>query len=284
MYCIPARSSRRSGEKLLHPREYEDGARHRAYFFGPFRLFCGDRIVGVEEFRRHKARMLLQWLLLNPGKPLAVDEFVDMFWRDSNPEKAVGNFHVTMHYLRRILEPDLDPRQESAFIRRGPNSFYFFHAGESWWTDIDDVEILLKRGCACDVQGHTQRACFYYSRVASYCIQGFLTYGSTGEWLTPYRARYRQIYAQVLMRLMQLHMRRGEPEELLEYAYQMLRIDCHNEMAMKVIVDAYVKEGSFERAKRRLDHFFYSLQNELGVGPGKELYALREQIHSALNV
>src|SRR4051812_298294 len=86
----------------VHPREYEYQALYRGYLFGPFRLFRGKEAVGELIRRRNKARMLLKWFLLNPGKPGSADEFIDLFWPEISPETALGNFHVTMHYLRHM--------------------------------------------------------------------------------------------------------------------------------------------------------------------------------------
>lgn len=269
-----------SGVEFPHPREYEYEAIYRAYLFGSFRLFRGRQRLKEEMPRRNKSRKILIWFLLNPGKPISADQFIDLFWPDSSAEKAVGNFHVAMHCLRRLLQPDLRPGEESAFIRRKPNNFYYFQPGKNWWTDISDVEMLLERGCASDAQGDGRRACFYYRRVANYCIQGVLAEDDFGDWLLPYRRRYNQIYTQALLRLIQLHMQSDHPEELLDYAYQMVHLAQHNEVATRVIIDAHLQSGDVVRAQHRLSLFWDSVERELGVPPGREFHALRERIHA----
>lgn len=267
----------------VHPREYEHEAGYRAYLFGSFRVFRGQRPLGEETPRREKALLMLQWFLLNPGRPSSADEFIELFWPGISLRKAVGSFHVTMHCLRRMLEPDLNARQESAFIRRTPNNLYVFHSDDSWWTDVDDVGLLFERATACDARGEGRRACFYYRRVADYCIQGLLAGDDSGDWLLPYRSRYEQIYTQVLMRLMQLHEHSGELEELLEYAYQMVQVDRHNEAATRAIIDADLQAGNAAQAQRRLQLFWDSVQRDLGVRPTEEFHALRDRIQSLLS-
>ena len=174
MAIIYNENSQLTARELVHPREYEQQATYRGYLFGPFRLFRGEQAIGDLMQRRNKARMILKWFLLNPGKLGSADEFIDLFWPEISPEKTLGNFHVTMHCLRHMLEPTLNARQESAFIRRKPNNFYWFQTDESWWTDTSDVEMLLERARAYDVQGDNRRASYYYRKVASYCSRGFL--------------------------------------------------------------------------------------------------------------
>lgn len=79
----------------------------------------GGEIVARGAFGREKARVLLASMLC-AGRPVHREELFDWHWPDLAPEKAVRAFHVTMHALRRALEPDL-PRgaQASAIVSAG---------------------------------------------------------------------------------------------------------------------------------------------------------------------
>jgi DNA-binding SARP family transcriptional activator len=270
-----------STRALVHPREYEYQAHYRAYFFGPFRLFYGEQPVGELMQRRNKARMILKWFLLNPGKLGSADEFIDLFWPELPSDKALGNFHVTMHYLRHMLEPSLTPRQESSLIHRKPNNFYWFQMDERWWMDTSDLEISLERARACDLRSDDRRAAYYYRKIANYCHQSFLPEDEPEDWLRSYRSRYKHLYSQVLMRLIQIHTRSHEWEDVLEYAYQSMVHDPYNESAIRSIVEIHLQQGHVLLAQRRLDTFWHSLQQNLGLRPEKELYLLRERIRAA---
>ncbi len=117
---------------------YEHEAAYRAYLFGRFQLYHRRQRLDEDLLRRKKARLILIWFLLNPGKPGSMEQFINLFWPDSPPDKAIGNFHAAMHSLRRTLEPNLPAGQESSFIRRRPDNFYSFEADETWWTDARD--------------------------------------------------------------------------------------------------------------------------------------------------
>jgi len=281
MARIYERSPQLAQSDHIHPREYEHEAKYRAYLFGQFRLFCGPLAVGQSLHRRTKARQLLKWFLLNPGKLCSADEFIDLFWPEISPETALGNFHVTMHYLRRVLEPELNARQESTYIRRKPNNFYWFQMDESWWIDASDIQALFERARSYDLLGDEQRAAFYYRKIAWYCSQGFLAEDESESWLLPYRRRYRHLYAQALGRLVQIYTRTQALEEVLEYAYQLLLIEpCHEE-ATRAIVDAHLQQGNVSIAQRRLDAFYQTLQQDLGLHPTRDFYLLRERIRAA---
>ncbi|GHO48054.1 AfsR/SARP family transcriptional regulator [Ktedonospora formicarum] len=264
----------------VHPREFEYQAAYRAYLFGPFRLLHGTQPIGELMRRRNKARMLLKWFLLNSGKLGSTDEFIDLFWPDIPPEKALNNFHVTIHYLRRMLEPSLNSRQESHFIHRKPNNFYWFEIDESWWVDTNDLELLLQRAREYDARGDERRSAYYYRKSAHYISQGFLPEDECELWLGPYRNRYKHTYLQVLMRLIQIYSQLNELEDMLEYAYQSILIDPYSEKAVRAIVEAHLQQGNITLARQRLDTFWNFLHANLGLHPNKELSLLRERIRA----
>ncbi|MCM2389885.1 AfsR/SARP family transcriptional regulator [Streptomyces albipurpureus] len=263
----------------VHPREREHVATYRAYLFGPFRVFKGEEVLGQRRQRREKALLLLKWFLLNPGKPASMDQLIDLGWQDTAPEKAASGFHVGMHCLRRMLEPDLRPGQESSFIHRSGTNFYRFEANEGWWSDANEVERLFEQARASDAHCDARRACFYYSRVAAYTVRRFLEdEESQQQWLAPYRRQYEGLCSQALIRLIQIHRARGELDEALEYAYEKLRLDPYNELAATTIIEAHLQLGRPTHALRQLSVFLLSLERDLGAAAGSNLLALREKI------
>ncbi|MBA2284450.1 MAG: hypothetical protein H0W02_03105 [Ktedonobacteraceae bacterium] len=232
-------------------------------------------------WRRNKAKALLKWFLLNPGKLCSADQFIDLFWPDLPLEAAFSNLYVTIHCLRRLLEPSLSPRQESKFIRRQSNNFYWLNLDESWWTDTLEIHQLFETAKAFDLRQEDARASYYYRKVASYCSLGFLVEDESEEWLSSYRRHYEYIYAQALGRLISIYQQRGELEEVLEYAYQALSADPFCEPAAKAIIDVYLKQGNLILAAHKFDIFRNFIQNELGVGLSQDVQALGQQINAA---
>ena len=57
------------------------------------------------------------------------EQFIELFWPDSPARKAIGNFHVAMHCLRKTLESRLAAGKDSSFIHRRTNNFYAFDSG-----------------------------------------------------------------------------------------------------------------------------------------------------------
>lgn len=263
-----------------HPRELERDAVYRAYMFGPIRLYRGDSRIVLEASRRKGLHILL-WFLLNPGRPCTADQFVETLWPEIDPDKALSRFDVSMHALKRLLEPELAPRKRSAFIQHHTNRVYTFEPADLWWSDVADLEMLYRCGHASDVAGDPARARFYYRRVSAYVAQGPLLEDESAPWIDRFRHKYTLMCSQALVRLMELDSDSdcGTDEDLLESAYQMLRLDPYSELATKVIVEVSLRSGNLRRAKRRLEAFCDAVQRDLGVQPPNEFIDLRRRLY-----
>lgn len=283
MVSAPQRASMAYKTSSIHPYEREHQARYRAYLFGQFRFFQGKQSIAEEMRRRSKAGALLKWFLLNPGTLGSADQFLDLFWPDVSAETAFGNFHVTMHYLRRLLEPTLMPRQESKFIHRQANNFYLLQLDETWWIDTIEVQHLFNTAREMDQRGYDVKASFYYRKVISYCSLGFLPEDTAEEWLTLHRRRYERLYSQALQRMIQLCTQKGEWEDIIDYAYQALAIDPYCEPAARAIIDAHLQQGNVSAAHRALNDFYSFFQKTLGIKPGRDFHLLSERILIASN-
>lgn len=264
-----------------HPREMEDAAHYRAYLFGPARVYEYGERVPPGWIARKRAWDILVWFLLNPGKPAMAETMAEQLWPDGDPDRMASSFHVSLHALRRALEPGLGCRQASAFIRRHSNKIYSFESGDEWWTDVSDLEQIHRRGHECERAGDVSRARYYYRRVAGYVAQGQLLDGEDAEWLTPYRRKFRQMCQQSLTRLMNLEAQGGAEHDLIETAYLTLKIDRYNQVATKVIIESSLRNGRRPAAAERLDSYCQALVNDLGVPVPTEIAELAERVRAA---
>jgi DNA-binding SARP family transcriptional activator len=266
-----------------HPREHEQVAAYRAYFFGPFRLLANSQPLGELAWRRNKAKTLLKWFLLNPGKLYSTDQLIELFWSDIELDAAIRNLHVAMHYLRRLLEPSLSPRQESSFLRRTKGNFYWFELHSSWWTDIMDIHHLYATAREFDQHHEYCKAIFRYRKIAYYCSLGFLPDDVNEDAFLPYRREHECIYYLALVRLMQICLENNELEDVLEYAYQALHLDRYCETAVKIIAKTYYKQNNTLMAIKKLDEFQSTLKEERGMEPSKEIRDIRSAIEKREN-
>jgi DNA-binding SARP family transcriptional activator len=256
----------------------EPGTLYNVHFFGPFRVIRDNQSVGELVWRRNKAKALLKWFLLNTGRMFSADQLIKCFWPGTGKASAERNFHVAIHYLRHLLEPDLQPRCESKYIHRTKNNFYWFELDETWWADIFEVHHHYTNAKEAEQHGDLPTAILHYRQVVEYCRLGFLHEDAYEDVFSSYRHHYERIYTEVLELLIHLFTQANMVDELLAYAHHALLVDPYCEPAVKAIVYAYFRQGNTSSAIRRLDYFQTFLKEDLGIEPEEDIRSLRKKI------
>ena len=256
----------------------ESIALYNAHFFGPFRVTRNQQPIGEPVWRRNKAKALLKWFLLNPGRMFSADQLIEYLWPDTVNTSAERNLHVAIHYLRHLLEPDLLPRHESTYIRRNKGNFYWFDLADSWWTDTFAVEQYYAAAREAEISGNHKAAITYYRQIVEYCNLGFLHEDAYEDIFSPYRRHFERIYTEVLEKLMHLYDQADKVDEILIYAHHALLANPYCEPAFRAIADVYFRQGNSAGAIRKLDHFQAFLKEELGIEPGEDMLSLRKKI------
>jgi DNA-binding SARP family transcriptional activator len=253
-------------------------ARFSAYFFGPFRLLQNEQPVDDRCWRHNKAKNLLKWFLLNPGHCYTADQLIELFWARSSKETAMRGLHVAIHELRRLLEPDLLPRQQSTFLRRSKNNVYSFELEHTWWLDIHEVQRNYKRARQFDNDGRHELALPFYRTVVEHCERGFLPENAYEDVFNPYRHQYEYLYTQVMERLIHLYLQRSMVQEALTYAHQVLHLDPLSEVAYHAIIKSDIQQRNMAGALARLHSFSHVLKKEFGMEPGDDFKKLQRLI------
>ena len=73
---------------------------------GGFVVRRGDETIPVSAFGRERARAVLGALVC-AGGPVHREQLLDWLWPDLDVERGLRALHVTLHGLRRALEPEL---------------------------------------------------------------------------------------------------------------------------------------------------------------------------------
>lgn len=270
-------SSRNSFEQEEHHPSW-DYACYKAYFFGPFRVIRNEQPLGEPTWRRNKAKALLKWFLLNAGDLFSVEQLSKLFWPEVSLKVAASNLHVTLHYLRHVLEPDLASGHPSAFIRRNRHNYYWFNLNENWWTDVFDVQYLLSSAKEAERKAELSRAIALYSQLISYYSLTFLPEDIYEDIFSPYRRQHEYSHTQLLEHLMQLYNQADRFDDAFSCALHTLSVDPYNESAIKTMVHLYLRQGNSAGAIRQLDTFQNIIKQDLGIEAGKEILALRMTI------
>lgn len=256
-------------------------ARYKAFLFGPFRITRDEQPLGEANWRRNKAKMLLKWLLLNPGDLFSVEQLSKLLWPDIAVTAAANNLHVILHYLRHVLEPELASGSTSTFIHRNRHNYYWFDFHDVWWTDVSDIQYLSAYAKEAERQGEIARTITLSRQLISYYNQGFLPEDIYEDIFSPYRHQHDYAYTQLLEHTMKLYIQLNQLDEALSCALQILSLDPYSENAIKTIVHIYLRQGNTTGALRQIDNFQHFLKQDLGIEPGEDIFTLRNTIIKA---
>jgi DNA-binding SARP family transcriptional activator len=86
--------------------------------FGGFEARKGKHLILADQWKREKARQLLQALAVNSGKGMSKEQLAVLFWPDADESTAANNFKVTLSSLNQTLEPDRPLKEAAQFVIR----------------------------------------------------------------------------------------------------------------------------------------------------------------------
>jgi DNA-binding SARP family transcriptional activator len=254
--------------------------RYQAHFFGPFRLLQDGQPLG-EPWRRNKAKTLLKWFLLNPGKFYSADQLINLFWADFPPDTAIRNLHVNIHYLRHLLDSSTTSCPKSSFLHRTKHNFYWFELHSSWWVDAIEISHLYATAREFDQHDEYSKAMSSYRKIAAHCSLGFLPEDIYEQAFTPYLRQYERLYLSALERLIHIATCQRVFNEVLMYSHQTLSLDPYSESAMSAVVNTYLQQGNIAGAMYKLKDFLRLLKQDLNMGPSQGLLLLKEKLENA---
>ncbi|MFQ6393978.1 ATP-binding protein [Nocardia sp. KC 131] len=92
----------------------------RLQVLGPLRVWQGETELSAGP--RQQA-YLLGLLLAREGRPTGADELIDLIWGEDAPASALNVLHKYIGAIRRILQPELPPREPGKFLLKQASGY-----------------------------------------------------------------------------------------------------------------------------------------------------------------
>ncbi|WP_159329245.1 ATP-binding protein [Streptomyces tendae] len=240
----------------------------RLHLFGGFGM---DRDGGqplAERWPRPGARTLVKLLAVVPGHRLHREQAMDVCWPDAGHRAATGSLRVALHAARRALEPELAPRASSSYLKSDGELLLLDPA--TVWIDADHAESTARAAVADGSVDELARALARFTG-------DILPEDRYAPWTAARREGLALLKEQVLLRLAGAHLDGGAFAEAAAAAEQVLASSPAEELAHRVLIDAFLRQGLRRRALRQYHACSEALDAELGVRPGPET----ERLHRA---
>jgi predicted ATPase/DNA-binding SARP family transcriptional activator len=223
------------------------------HLFGHLRLFVDGQPHKFNALP--KTYPLLAYLLLHRHTPVPRDALAFLLWDDVPESEARANLRRHLHDLRRALPPD---SKETPWILN-INKTLQWNANAPYWLDVAAFEQTSQT---------TERLA---EAVTHYT--GNLLADLYDDWLAPFRDQLQAQYLTALTRLMQRQRERGDIDQAIVYARQLLQYDPAREDVVRILIRLHVEQGDRASAIQAYRRFEERLFEELGVEPMAETAA-----------
>ncbi|WP_443076943.1 ATP-binding protein [Streptomyces sp. NBC_01708] len=233
----------------------------RLRLLGGFRATRDGGPPLAERWPRPGASALVKLLAVVPGHRLHRQQIVAACWPDADQRTAAGSLRVALHSARHTLEPELLPRAASsylvsdgAFLRLDPATVRI---------DADEAESSARAAL-------TDGGVDALAAALDLFTGEILPEDRYARWADDRRSRLALLREQLLLRLGREHLGRGAAADAVSVAQQVLAASPAEELAHRILMDAWLRQGLRRRAVHQYHVCREALDTELGVRPGPE--------------
>ncbi|AGB40746.1 ATP-dependent transcriptional regulator [Halobacteroides halobius DSM 5150] len=258
--------------KLLNKLEINRADSHPGYSLkvralGEFKLYCGQKEVAPQEWKRKKARELFELLLVKRNKFIARDRICELLWPNKALKTAKQNFYVALNRLNKILEPNRTKGEAPFFVIKNDSS-YKLNTAITYFYDVELFEELITRG----KNSNTESVKINYYKQALKLYQGqFLEHNLYARWTIRERERLENLFLDIAAKLIEYYYQKEGYKTVIELANKILQIDNYFEKAYLYKVKSYIQLRRRDLAIKTYLECKKILKQELGVEPNSKL-------------
>jgi DNA-binding SARP family transcriptional activator len=240
----------------------------RVELLGGFRV---ERIGAAQPvvWQRRSARTLTKLLAAHPRHSLHREEILELLWPGVPAKSALNRFGQALHAARRAFEPELPPRQGSAYLLLTESML-------SLETEHVVIDADLFQELAESALGRGNEDA-YESALAAYGGE-LLPEDRYHDWCAERRAFLAELRIRLLVELGDALEERGAQAAAADRLREALRYDPTREDVHRRLIVLYAAMGTRNQAVRQFQMCREALQRELGLVPGESTLAVYEEI------
>jgi LuxR family maltose regulon positive regulatory protein len=246
-------------------------------FLGGFRVTTGQRKIGPEKWKNTKAAMIFQYLALNPHKGFVPkDVLLELVWPDQDPAVTRKRFHVALHFLRRLLEPDLKRGQSSSYLLRRGDA-YRLETGMDGQVDALCFAQALEQAQRHERSDESQALnCFLEAETL---FRGELLPGEGDcQWLVDQRQMYQRMYLKCLTKIIYFLEHDEKWAQCAQYAEKYLALEAYSEPVYRTLMRCRAGLGDISGVLDAFERCGANIIHDLGFPLSRETLELYEEL------
>ncbi|SHI19028.1 Two-component response regulator, SAPR family, consists of REC, wHTH and BTAD domains [Sporobacter termitidis DSM 10068] len=226
--------------------------------FGEFRVGWEDQ--EPIKWRTEKTKELFALLLHNYGRTVSKPQIIDAIWPDINPENAEHQLHNGIYYIRKKLSECEIPRENILLsgnycLKLSDVSFDCALFNEYLPTNINALPLDILQKLEAEYAGD------YFEN-------------NDWPWAENDRYAYSRQYYQIAYKLSEIYFETHKYEKAERLLQKLIRNNPYDEQPLLLLIKIFISLNRKSEAKRLIDDFRKTLENDLGVQPSNELKAI----------
>jgi DNA-binding SARP family transcriptional activator/CRP-like cAMP-binding protein len=206
---------------------------------GGFRLFRGLTAIEEKEWDGYLPRLLLKAIVTHGSRQVPKDQLIEGLWPEVTPQSGERNFKITLHRLRKVLEPEMDRTFGSSYVYLKANLICLDE--ELCKIDLDDFLSLYHRGEKKGKEGDIEAALFLYNSAVDLYKGDFLSEELYTSWIDTKREELRRLYINLLHKIADIQEKRGTSKVAIDCYKKIIQIDPLLEQVYQKLMILYSK-------------------------------------------
>lgn len=241
---------------------------------GPFSISRDFHEIEDKEWKREKAKELFLYLLLNKDRYVSKDELLHVLWPNGNDVAMARDFKVIYNACLKVLEPERNAREDSAYIIR-KNSMYQLHQSVGSATDVDYFKKFANYGLE---EKDPYIAIEWLLMAVSLYKGNLLEEYPHIDWIQAKRDELFNLYILVIERIAQSYMKLKKYQEVIFWAEKLTQLDNTWEEGYRLLMLSFYNLNNRPQAVKWYEKCVDVLQSELNIQPMESTYEIYEMI------
>jgi DNA-binding SARP family transcriptional activator len=239
---------------------------------GPFQVTAGPEAAPIR-WDRKMPRKLCMLLAAHDGN-LPVEQAMEMLWPESDPDKQRSNFKVTLHRLRKSLEPDMDKAFGSTYVHVQDNRLVL----DMQRCRLDSLrfETLCRWADNTRQDGDGALAEAHYRQALALYGEDFLARELFEDWAEAKRARLRNCCVDAAFAFGELLEAQAAHDEALDCFGKIIALDPLNEAAYCRMIKLHARQGDDGRVRAVYADCCRALENLIDAAPSAQTLTVFE--------
>lgn len=254
--------------------ESHPGYTLRIYTLGEFQVYLGEQLVQEKDWKRDKAKELLQVLLTKRNQLISKEDIFATLYRQYEAGAAERDFKVALNTLNNVLEPQRKARATPFYIQRHGNA-YGLNLAAGLYFDAAEFERRVVKG----LQSNSIEQSLSALQYALELYKGdYLVDRLYADWCIEERERLQVLFLRGAERLAQIYTENKQYQLAIKWCERIIDVDKCWEEAYRLLMYAYAQIGNRTLAVKWYYRCQETLSQELGIEPMRSTDELFEMV------